>query len=194
MVKSYFTTTPQPVTVSHSPCCRQLARTGYNGRGLFETIGYDTNMNDNFFAFQYHALKPLKQWGLGNIIGGTILTLIPGFWRHFGLQALSWGAIDWLLAIAGRRQALLKAEDLVAGDLDESAAHAAAERFRTILLINAGLDLLYIASGLWLFRTAGERTDRRGMGAGIFVQGLFLLLFDSILAAEINRRWIPPSP
>lgn len=153
-----------------------------------------TAMNDNFFAFQYHALKPLERWGAGSVIGGAVLALLPGFWRHFGLQAISWGAIDWLLAIAGRRQALLKAEDLVAGDLDESAAHAAAERFRTILLVNAGLDLLYIGAGLWLLRAAGDRADRRGMGAGILVQGLFLLLFDSILAAEINRRWIPPSP
>ncbi|WP_322815408.1 DUF6992 family protein [Chloroflexus sp.] len=151
-------------------------------------------MNNNFFSFQYHALKPLAQWGLGSVIGGAILALVPGFWRHFGLQAISWGAIDWLLAVAGRRQALLKAEDLALGDIDENEAHAAAERLRNILLINAGLDLLYIGSGLWLIRGAGERTDRQGMGAGILVQGLFLLLFDSILAAEIQRRWIPPSP
>lgn len=151
-------------------------------------------MNNNFFAFQYHALTPLLRWGIASVIGGAVLTLVPGFWRHVGLQAISWGAIDWLLAMAGRRQALLKAEDLVAGDIDESVAHAAAERFRNILLINAGLDLLYIGGGLWLLRTAGDRADRRGMGFGILVQGLFLLLFDSILAAEINRRWIPPSP
>ncbi len=150
-------------------------------------------MNNNFFAFQYHALTPLLRWGAGSVIGGAALALLPGFWRHFGLQAICWGAIDWLLAMAGRRKALLKAEDLVAGDIDEEAAHAAAERFRNILLINAGLDLLYIGSGLWLLRAAGDRADRRGMGAGILTQGLFLLLFDSILAAEINRRWIPAS-
>ncbi len=150
-------------------------------------------MNNNFFSFQYHALKPLEQWGLGSMIGGAVLALLPGFWRYFGLQAIGWGAVDWLLAKAGQRQALLKAEDLVIGDLDEAEAHAAAERLRNILLINAGLDLLYIGSGLWLLRQAGDRADRRGMGAGILVQGLFLLLFDSILAAEINRRWMTPS-
>lgn len=150
-------------------------------------------MNNNFFSFQYHALKPLEQWGLGSVIGGAVLALLPGFWRHFGLQAIGWGAVDWLLAKAGRRQALLKAEDLVIGDIDEAEAHAAAERLRNLLLINAGLDLLYIGSGLWLLRRAGDRADRRRMGAGILVQGLFLLLFDSILAAEINRRWIAPS-
>jgi hypothetical protein len=150
-------------------------------------------MNNNFFSFQYHALKPLEQWGLGSVIGGAVLALLPGFWRHFGLQAIGWGAVDWLLAKAGQRQALLKAEDLVIGDLDEAEAHAAAERLRNLLLINAGLDLLYIGSGLWLLRRAGDRADRRGMGAGILVQGLFLLLFDSILAVEINRRWMTPS-
>jgi hypothetical protein len=85
-------------------------------------------MNNNFFSFQYHALKPLEQWGLGSVIGGAVLALLPGFWRHFGLQAIGWGAVDWLLAKAGQRQALLKAEDLVIGDLDEAEAHAAAER------------------------------------------------------------------
>jgi len=150
-------------------------------------------MNNNFFSFQYHALKSLEQWGLGSVIGGAVLALLPGFWRHFGLQAIGWGAVDWLLAKAGQRQALLKAEDLVIGDLDEAEAHAAAERLRNILLINAGLDLLYIGSGLWLLRRAGNHAERRGMGAGILVQGLFLLLFDSILAVEINRRWMTPS-
>ncbi len=150
-------------------------------------------MNNNFFSFQYHALKPLEQWGLASMIGGAVLALLPGCWRHFGLQAIGWGAVDWLLAKAGQRQALLKAEDLVIGDLDEAEAHAAAERLRNILLINTGLDLLYIGSGLWLLRQAGNHPDRRGMGAGILVQGLFLLVFDSILAAEINRRWITPS-
>lgn len=48
--------------------------------------------------------------------------------------------------------------------------------FRRVLAINGGLDFLYIATGVILC----TRKDRlaRGFGAAIFVQGVFLLLFD----------------
>ena len=50
------------------------------------------------------------------------------------------------------------------------------EAFRRLLLINAGLDLLYIATGVVL---CTRRDDlARGFGLAILIQGAFLLLFD----------------
>ena len=50
------------------------------------------------------------------------------------------------------------------------------EAFRRLLLINAGLDLLYIATGVVL----STRRDNlaRGFGPAIIIQGIFLLVFD----------------
>jgi hypothetical protein len=64
----------------------------------------------------------------------------------------------------------------------------AARRFRTILLINAGLHVGYVAGSWALLRGARGRDDRAGMGLGIVIQGLFLLVYDGVLACMIGRR------
>ncbi len=146
--------------------------------------------DENFFAYQRKALEPLLAWGIGNSIGGALLMLAPGFPRHFGMQAASWGVIDVLLAIAGRRRALLKAEELAHGDLDEAVAAREAETFRNILAFNAGLDLIYIAVGLAVAARYAGRPDRRGLGYGVAFQGAFLLAFDALLARDVDRRFV----
>lgn len=144
----------------------------------------------NFFAYQRRALQPLLTWGIGSSLVGSALLLFPGYPRHVGLQALSWGAIDLLLAAAGRRRALLQAEALVHGEIDEAEVHAEAERFQQILAFNAGLDLVYIAAGLAIAARWSERDDRRGLGHGIAVQGAFLLVFDALLARNVAQRFL----
>jgi hypothetical protein len=109
--------------------------------------------------------------------------------RHAGLQALSWGAIDAVLALIGRRSARRKAQRAQQGDLDSATIARAIGTFRRILLINSVLDVGYVLGGLWLLRTAGERQSRQGMGLGIIVQGLFLLIYDALLARDVTRRW-----
>ncbi|HMQ30673.1 MAG TPA: hypothetical protein PKD53_08075 [Chloroflexaceae bacterium] len=147
-------------------------------------------MEDNFFAYQRRALRPLLAWGIGSSVGGALMLLVPGAARHFGVQAAAWGVIDVLLAIAGRRRALLKAEELAHGDLDEAAAAREAEGFQRLLALNAWLDLLYIAAGLAVAARWRDRPDRRGLGLGVAVQGLFLLVFDALLARDIDRRFL----
>lgn len=147
-------------------------------------------MHETFFVYQRRALRPLLAWGIFSSLGGGLLLLVPGLWRHFGLQAVVWGVIDVLLAIVGRRSALLKAEALASGSLDEADATREAERFRNILAFNAGLDVLYIIVGLAVAARWVERADRRGLGYGVAVQGAFLLLFDALLARDVNRRFV----
>lgn len=147
-------------------------------------------MDQNFFVYQRRALRPLLQWGVGSSLAGALLALLPGaYWRQFGVQAAAWGVIDTALAIAGRRDALLKAESSFAGDIGEGEERAAAEALRRLLLLNAGLDLLYIAGGLAAAGSGGG-PGRRGLGHGIAAQGLFLLIFDSLLAHDIRARWL----
>jgi hypothetical protein len=59
------------------------------------------------------------------------------------------------------------------------------------LLVNAGLDLGYIAGGLALIHQARGRPDRAGMGLGIVPQGLFLLCYDLLLAG-LAGKWSKP--
>ncbi len=147
-------------------------------------------MEENFFVYQRRALRPLLVWGIGSSVIGALLAPFAGFWRHFGLQAIAWGVIDVLLAIVGRRRALLQAEALASHAIDEAVAVREAEQLRTVLRVNAGLDVLYIASGLFVARRFAQRPDRRGLGIGIAVQGLFLLIYDVLFAWDVGRRFL----
>lgn len=115
----------------------------------------------------------LLSWALASCAVGLMLVGRGGFWGDFGLQALVWGAVDLVIAALGLRQA---------PPVDAARALA---RLRRLLMINAGLDVLYLLAGafvLWLAPAA------RGHGAGILVQGGFLLLFDSYHAWGSSRR------
>lgn len=144
-------------------------------------------MEENFFVYQRRALRPLLTWGVGSSLAGALLMLLPRpFWRQFGLQSVGWGVVNVLLAIAGRRRALLRAEALASQAIDESAATGEAERLRALLLFNTGLDLLYVAGGLWAAGGPAEKAGRRGAGLAMTVQGLFLLVFDIRLARAVD--------
>jgi hypothetical protein len=83
-----------------------------------------------------------------------------GFWGMSG----AWGFVNGAIALIG----LLGAET---GDY---------AGLRTTLWINAGLDVLYVASGLYLLSRPEETW--RGGGTAILIQGGFLLIFDVLHA------------
>jgi esterase/lipase len=125
----------------------------------------------------------LLAWAtLSVAVGLPLLALGDAFWRGFGLQALAWGAIDGLIGYAGRRHA----RRIDVGPAAAADRRAEARFVRRLLWANAGLDVLYVAGGALLWAGAGSDAWLAGTGAGIVVQGLFLLVFD--LA---HARWVP---
>ncbi len=76
----------------------------------------------------------------------------------------AWGFVNGAIALIG----LLNAE---------TSDYAA---LRSTLWINAALDVLYVASGLYLLSRTEETW--RGAGTAILVQGGFLLVFDVLHA------------
>lgn len=117
---------------------------------------------------------------------GLVLWRRNKFWRGFAMQALSWGAIDALIALGGqfaarRRQAALREPDSPEVQTRET------ENLRRLLWINAGLDVLYVSSGLLWALTRGQRDAlQRGNGWGVVVQGLFLMVFDTVHARRLR--------
>jgi hypothetical protein len=83
-----------------------------------------------------------------------------GFWGMSG----AWGFVNGAIALVG----LLGAETSDYAGL------------RTTLFVNAGLDVLYLASGLYLLSRPEETW--RGGGVAILIQGGFLLAFDVLHA------------
>ncbi len=94
----------------------------------------------------------------------------------FGRQNLAWAGTDALIAAL----ALARSRQPVA---DEDAAAHRALRLRRILVVNAVMDVGYIAGGVALARTA----RRRGDGWAIAANGLFLLWLDSRHARAVGR-------
>lgn len=140
----------------------------------------------DIWNLQTQLTRRLTFWSLASIAFGLpILTLNP-FWQGVGIQFIAWGVIDLLIAIIGaaamkRRKARLTPEELADSAPKESA------KLKRILLINTGLDVLYVAGGIALILTLGA-TDIgwQGHGWGIIVQGGFLFLFDLFHAREIK--------
>ncbi len=153
--------------------------------------GY-VSMHDNFYNYQQRRLSILLNWGIASAVVGTSMQLIPqDFWKQFGLQALAWGAIDAALAFVGMRSAKNKERRYEQKELVRADEGKEARTVWRILLVNAGLDCLYILSGSWVIWRFQASSDRQGMGAGILLQGAWLLLFDALLARDVKKRWLP---
>ncbi|MFM7174515.1 MAG: DUF6992 family protein [Caldilinea sp.] len=134
-------------------------------------------------ALQQALALRLMLWSLLSIAVGLLLQkTAPPFWRAFGQQTAGWGAIDGAIALAGWRGGT-HSPPPPAQELPEL------RKLRALLWGNAGLDLLYIAVGLLLWRQAGPA--RRGHGAAVVLQGLFLAIFDWVHAratAQLEKQ------
>lgn len=127
----------------------------------------------------YKAItRRLLVWSIVSVIAGAVLLAFGALWQGVGLQAIAWGVIDAGIALVGgwvtrRRRA---------GLADPSASEVLAREarnLRRILLINTGLDVLYVTSGVALALTLGADSPFwRGNGWGVVVQGGFLFFFD----------------
>jgi carboxylesterase len=148
--------------------------------------------------FQLRLSRRLLSWALPSAAGGLALALGGSEpWQAFGIQAAVWGGVDAVIALLGRRSALKKRQPAPAGHNEAAAGNdetatpkAQARRLRRILWVNAALDVLYVAGGLALALTLGRQSGAAfGHGAGIALQGSFLLVFD-----VIHAQAVPPPP
>jgi len=138
---------------------------------------------------QEQVSRGLAMWALGSMAVGA------GMWldgardgdarrRAFGQQTVAWGAVDAGIAAFGdrRRRARLAALD---DPSDPGVQRRERAGLRRLLLVNAGLDVGYVAGG----RARARRGDpaARGHGGAVVVQGLFLLVFDLWHALAVTR-------
>lgn len=140
--------------------------------------------NNTFFDWQERVLGGLMAWGAASVVlGAGSRRMSDDAPRQFAWQAITWGAIDLALAVAGRRGARKQARNAT----PETTQHAVAS-FRRVLAINAVLDVGYIAGGSFLAVTAEHDRRRIGVGLGILVQGIFLAVYDALLLLR-SEQW-----
>ena len=123
--------------------------------------------------------RTLGALGASSLVGGGLVAMRSSSpaTRAFGQQTAAWGAIN--VAIAG------------VGAWRARAHPARAAQLRRTLLVNAGLDVLYVAAGAHLAHhrvTLGGRVTpdaAKGHGLAVVGQGLALLALDLTYARRL---------
>ena len=117
----------------------------------------------------------LNGWALGNMISSAPSSLYAQdrYTQSFHQMNLAWNTVNAGLA----SYSLLQNKPVQP------------KKMAQIFWINAGLDVLYIAGGLFL-RAQGQKTQNPqwvGWGDSIIIQGSFLFVFDGIMGWRMQR-------
>ena len=138
------------------------------------------------------GLTILGGWAVGNLIVSGIATgQTDGSAHYFHQMNIGWGTVNVVLAGTG----YLAARRAARQPLPDRASNVRTQlRTENIYLFNAGLDVAYLATGLYLLEkgrnpTAAGSSDRwHGYGQSLLLQGGFLLLFDGFQYATHHRH------
>jgi hypothetical protein len=137
------------------------------------------SFNQSRLEKQRVSMLILGSWAVGNIAIGTALgSQKSGEEQYFHYMNAGWNLVNIGLATAGYFTAIKT--DPAALDLYSSIQEQ--HRIQKIFLFNAGLDVGYMAGGLYLMerarRTENKPERLRGFGKSIILQGAFLFVFD----------------
>lgn len=124
------------------------------------------------------GMTVLGTWAVANLASGLALrSSSEGSTRYFHEMNALWNTVNLGIATAGYIGAMR-----LGSDGGWMALQSEATTLDKTLLFNAGLDLAYMAGGLYMTersRRVGENSDRwLGYGRSVMVQGAFLFLFD----------------
>ena len=142
-------------------------------------------------GFERQITALLGTWAVGSVVKGAVIALIGKStgrrqWLTFGRQTAMWGAVDALIAGAG---VIGRARR---GELTDEEVEFERVKLRTLLVLNAAADVLYIAGGAHIAVHAGRNGTSfrmgRGDGVAILIQGAFLLALDATYARKLSAR------
>lgn len=127
------------------------------------------------------AMLVLGSWAVGNILLGTYGNFkTKNEAKYFHQFNAIWNTVNLGIAIFG----YLNAVNSHPGDMNNLNILKDYSSLQNFLLLNAGLDVAYIITGLYLKEKSKNSTKTqllRGYGNSLLLQGGFLLLFDVTL-------------
>ncbi len=141
----------------------------------------------NYWKFNRAMLFRLRMWNIINLIVGAKLSrnenkLVKGI----GTQAAGWAFINLCIVAFGLVTTHRKKQSLE-DPLDPELMQKEAKSLYRLLWINNRLNLVYMASGLWLALVKGKNSaTMRGNGVGVMIQGLLLFMHDSTFASKLK--------
>ena len=140
------------------------------------------------------GMKVLGAWGIASIADGGIgyFTAKKDEWKYFHEMNAAWGLINTGIAAIS----LSRARKEAAGRINYEDAYVRYKATKKLYLINAGLDVVYIAAGVGLVKYSESAKNNpeiwSGFGKSVVIQGVFLLIFDNVMYtshARYNSLW-----
>lgn len=153
---------------------------------VFATPAFSQNnlqeINQKRIEINITGMKVLGGWALANMaIGSVAYFSYSGKKKYFNQMNVMWNVVNLGLATAGYfgAKADLNQQLSLAQSINDQ------HKIEQILLLNAGLDVGYMAAGLYLNeRGLRKSSDRlQGYGQSLILQGAFLLVFDGAMYA-----------
>lgn len=146
-------------------------------RGLVE-------FNQKRIDYNRSGMLILGSWAVGNmVLGGVMAGRTSGETRAFHQMNMYWNTVNLAIAGFGYYSAT---REVPSGEFWETMR--AQQSIEKILLVNAALDVAYMAGGLYLLER-GRRLENdqfKGFGKSVILQGAFLMSFDAIKFAFHN--------
>lgn len=137
-------------------------------------------INTNRENINLTGMKILGGWALANMVIGSVGYFnSSGKKKYFNQMNVMWNVVNLSLATAG----YFGAKENLNKQLSLAQSLKNQNKIEQILLLNAGLDVGYMATGLYLNeRGLRKSSDRlQGYGKALLLQGAFLLVFDGVL-------------
>jgi hypothetical protein len=138
-----------------------------------------------------HSMLVLGSWAIANIATGfTVAGNVQGEARYAWRMNGYWNFINLGLASIG----YLNARRATAKNYGFADNMKAQHTLEKIYVFNIGLDMAYIAGGLYLRERGNSASTQRsaeqfrGYGSSIIIQGSFLLLMDAIVYQLHHRN------
>lgn len=137
------------------------------------------NFNQTRLEYNKKGMLILGSWAVGNMVwGGLAARQQSGELKAFHQMNLYWNSVNLLIAGLGYWQATQESPGT-----DFWQTIEAQQGIEKILLVNAALDVAYIAGGFYLKERGLRKSSDRliGFGKSVILQGAFLLVFDGIM-------------
>lgn len=153
----------------------------------FSQIGLES-YNIERQSINRKGMLTLGSWAIVNIVSSPILaSSSKGSEKYFHQMNGYWNGVNLIIASFGYYGAT---RDHSSYSLTESVK--AQNSIERALIFNSGLDLAYIASGLYLRErsknTSKNRDRLKGFGNSLILQGGFLFAFDITMFLVNNRH------
>ena len=150
-----------------------------------------TSVHDLFYKKQQQSLSLLSGWSVGNIIYSPLATknlFSPETTNeHFHQMNFSWNLLN--IGIAGLGHIIVNKDSKKPWDM--KTLYEKKKKAEKSIIINMGLDLAYMVTGLLLKNNAqnnnSEYSMNKGYGNSLILQGGYLLFYDAIFLMKLKK-------